>query len=236
MVLSGLTGHRTEFVVCQETGQFLAMAEAEQCEVTGNHVRPGILEDCAITHKRVIPSELSRCAATGQRVLNRLLVESSLSGARILESVAVVSATGRYCAPIEAKTCVWSGRITHPEDLRVCELTGLTIHFEFATRDAEPRLQVLVDLLDGITRTAEETARWEGIARMFSTLLRGGRCRVEAASLSPSYQRLAVCAEVRTLLGLRKRHVGLIYETANNSVMGRLVQGRRSSTGFLEIK
>lgn len=234
--VSGLMGHQAEFVVCQQTGAFLARAEAEQCEVTSNYVRPGILEECAITHKRVLPSELSRCAVTGKRVLNRLLVESSLTGALILENVAVVSASGKYCAPIEAKTCAWSGRISHPADLRVCDLTGLTIHFEFATRDTEPRLQVLVDLLDGITRTAEDTTRWEGIAQMVSTLLRGGRCRVEAASLSPSHQRLAVCAEVRTLFGLRKRHVGLIYETVNNSVMGRLVQGRRSSTGFLEIK
>ena len=108
--VSGLTGHKTEFVVCQETGNFVAMKEAEQCEVTGNYVRPGILQACEVTHKRVVPSQLSQCAATGQRVLPSLLVASSLTGAQILETVAVRSATGKYCAPIEAKTCTWSGK------------------------------------------------------------------------------------------------------------------------------
>lgn len=234
--VSGLTGHRTEFVVCQETGQFLAAKEAEQCEVTGNYVRPGILEECAITHKRVIPSQLSRCAATGQRVLNRLLVESSLTGARILEDIAVRSATGKYCAPIEAKLCIWSGKKFHPEDLRVCEFTSLVIHFEFATSSDHPRLQTLFDLLNGINRNTDKTELWDAIAAKVSAMLGGGRCRIEAAVLSPESKHLAVCAQVRTLLGFRVRYAGLIYEIENSSVVGRLVQGRRSSNGWEEIK
>ena len=233
--VSGLTGHRTEFVVCQETGQFLAAKEAEQCEVTGNFVRPGVLEECAITHKRVVPSQLSRCAATGQRVLNRLLVESSLTGARILEDIAVRSATGKYCAPIEAKPCVWSGKKFHPEDLRTCELTGLAIHFEFATANDHPRLQALSDLLNGINRNTAKTQLWDAIAAKVSAMLGGRRCRIGASVLSPERKHLAVCTEVRTLLGLRVRYAGLVYEIENSSIVGRLVQGRRSSNGWEEI-
>jgi predicted RecB family nuclease len=234
--ISGLTGHRTEFVVCHETGQFLAAKEAEQCEVTGNYVRPGVLEECAITHKRVLPSQLSRCAATGQRVLNKLLLESSLTGARILEDIAVRSAAGKHCAPIEAKLCAWSGKRFHPDDLRVCKLTGLSVHFEFATADDNPRLQALVDVLNGVKRTADQPGLWERIVQIVTAMLGGGRCRVEAAVLSPARERLAVCAEVRTLLGFRIRHAGLIYEIGNDSVDGRLVQGRRSSTGWEQLK
>jgi hypothetical protein len=40
-----------------------------------------------------------------------------VSGARLLQRVAVRSVAGKYCAPIEAKTCMWSGRRTHPDDL-----------------------------------------------------------------------------------------------------------------------
>lgn len=231
--VSGLTGHRKEFVVCHETGQFMAANEAEQCEVTGYYVRPGILEECAITHKRVLPSQISRCAATGQAVLNKLLVESSLTGARILENIAVRSATGKYCAPIEAKLCAWSDQKFHPDDLLSCKLTGLSIHFAFATGD---RLQPLVDLLNGLKRTADETVLWERIAHVVAAMLGGGRCRVESAVLSPARAHLAICAEVRTLLGLRIRHAGLIYEVEGDSVVGRLVQGRRLSSGWEEIR
>ncbi|MGO9238437.1 MAG: hypothetical protein ACLP4V_31720 [Methylocella sp.] len=132
------TGHKQEFVFCHETRQPVALPEAEQCEVTGKKVRPGILETCEITGKRVLPSELERCAATGKRALRRLLVTSSMSQVRILEDEAIRSSGGKFCAPAEARTCFWSSRKSHPDDLRSCALTGLPIHFEFATRSASP--------------------------------------------------------------------------------------------------
>lgn len=234
--ISGLTGHKTEFVVCQETGHFLAMKEAEQCEVTGNYVRPGILETCEVTHKRVVPSQLSRCAATGQRVLPTLLVASSITGAQILETVALRSATGKYCAPIEAKTCAWSGERFHPDDLRVCALTGLSMHFKFSTGDRDSRLQALVELLDGIRRNAEEAQLWPDVVAKALEILDGARCRVESAVRSPDAKHLAVCTEVRTLLGLRLRQAGFVYEINSQSIIGRVVQGRRSSDGWEEMR
>ena len=191
--VSGKTGHKQEFIVCHETRQPLTVAEAEQCEVTGNYVRPGILEPCAVTQKRVLPSELLRCAATGKQALKKLFVTSSLTGAQILEEVAIRSATGKFCAPVEAKPCLWSGRKSHPDDLRVCELTGLPIHFEFATSNTNPRLQPLVDLLNGIKRTADEPQLWDAVETKVAATLGKGRCRVEAAVLSPDEQHLAVC-------------------------------------------
>jgi superfamily II DNA or RNA helicase len=233
--VSGLIGHKQEFLMCHETHQFMALREAEQCEVTGHSVRPGILEVCAVTHKRVLPSELLKCAATGKRVVKSLLVTSSLSGAQILEDVAVRSVTGKYCAPVEAKPCLWSGGKFHPDDLRVCELTGLSIHFEFATANINPRLQALVDLLDGIKRTTDEAQMWDAMTTKVSAMLGGGRCRVEAAILSPDRQHLAICTEVRTLLGFRVRQAGLVYDIGKHSVVGRVAQGRRSSKGWLEL-
>jgi superfamily II DNA or RNA helicase len=234
--VSGKTGHKQEFLVCHETRQPLAVSEAEQCEVTGKHVRPGILEPCAITQKRVLPSELERCAATGKRALKRLLVTSSLSEARILEEAAVCSAAGRFCAPVEAKVCLWSGRTFHPDDFRVCELTGLPIYFAFATANSNPRLQPLVDLLNGIKRTAEAPELWDVVTTKVVAALGKGRCRVEAADLSPDRRHLAVCAEIRTLLGFRVHQAGLVYAIGDQSVVGRVAQGRRASAGWSEVK
>jgi superfamily II DNA or RNA helicase len=234
--VSGKTGHKQEFLTCHETRQPLTVTEAEQCEATGNYVRPGILEPCAVTQKRVLPSELSRCAATGKRVLKRLLVTSSLTGAQILEEVAVRSAAGKFCAPVEAKPCLWSGQKFHPDDLRVCELTGLPIHFEFVTANNNPHLQPLVDLLNGIKRTADEPKLWNVVTDKVATMLGRGRCRVQAAVLSPDKRHLAVCSEVRTLLGLRVHQVGLVYAIGDHSVVGRVAQGRRTSEGWSEMK
>jgi superfamily II DNA or RNA helicase len=235
-VVSGKTGHKSEFLICHETRQPLLVSEAEQCEVTSNYVRPGILEECAITKKRVLPLELERCAATGKRALRKLFVTSSLSEARILEEVAVRSATGKFCAPIEAKSCLWSGRKCHPDDLRVCWLTDLPVHFEFTTAGRFPRLEPLVDLLNGTKRTADESQLWEGIATKASAVLEKGRCGVVAAILSPDRLHLAICAEVRTLLGFRVRHAGMVYSINDHSIVGRIAQGERTLAGWAELK
>jgi hypothetical protein len=234
--VSGTAGHKQEFLICHETRQPMTMAEAEQCEITGNYVRPGILEQCSVTQKRVLPSELERCAVTGKRILKKLLVKSSLSETRMHEDVAVRSAAGKYCSPIEAMQCFWSGGKFHPDDLRVCELTGLSIHFKYATPNARPRLQPLIDLLNGIKRTSDESQLWDAVATKVASTLGKGRCRVEAAILSPDKRHLAVSFEVRTLLGLRLQHAGSIFSIDDHSVVGRIALGRRTSEGWSEVR
>ena len=231
-VVSGKSGHKQEFVICHATQQPLTSAEGEQCWVTGKHVRPGVLEQCSITQKRVLPTELERCAATGKHALRKLLVASSVSGIRVLEKAAVRSAAGRFCAPAEASRCEWSSRKCHPDDLRVCELTGLPIHLEFSTPRGKPGLQPLIDLLNGIRRTADEPKVWNAVTHKVSAAVGGGQCRVEAAILSPDQKHLAICSEVRTLLGLRVRQAGLVYSIGDGSVIGRAALGRRSSDGW----
>ncbi len=232
--VSGKTGHRSEFVVCHETRQPLATSEAERCEVTGNYVRPGMLKQCEITQKRSLASELSQCSASGKRVLKTLLVASSVTGVPVLETLAVRSLSGKHCLPIEARPCAWSGRKPHPEDLRVCELTGLPIHVQFATDGGHPRLQPLVDLLDGINHTTDLGELWERIANNVCVALGKKRCRIEAAILSPNRLRLAVCVEVRTLLGLRVQHAGVVYAVDSQAIVGRIANGQRTSRGWFQ--
>jgi hypothetical protein len=234
--VTGRTGHKKEFIVCHQTRQYLTVDEAEQCEATGRYVKPGILEPCAITQKRVLPSELLRCAETGKKAIKKLFVKSSLTGADILEESAIRSATGKFCASVEAKPCLWSGRKSHPDDLRVCELTGLPIHIEFVTSNTNPSFQPLVDLLNGIKRTTDAPQLWGTVKTKLEAALGSGRCRVEAAVLSPDKKHLAVYAEVRTLLGLRMRQAGLVYAIEDHSIVGRVVQGRRTSKGWSEVK
>lgn len=232
--VSGKTGHKQEFVMCHETRQPLTLAETERCEITGHFVRIGVLERCEISGKKVLPIGLERCSVTGKRALKRYVVNSSVSGARVLEQVAIRSSTGPFCTQAEAKNCAWSGRTVHPDDLRKCELTGLPIHFEFATTNSPHRLLPLVEMLDGIRRNADESERWHEVADRIASANKGGRYNVQAAILSPDHQHLAACAELKAMLGMRVYQVGALYDIPSNSIVGRICMGRRGRENWTE--
>jgi hypothetical protein len=232
--VSGKAGHKQEFILCNETRQPIAREEAEHCEITDKPARPGVLETCDVTGKRVLPSELERCVATDKRALKRLFVTSSVSQDRVLKDVAIRSTGGNFCAPDEARQCFWSGRRSHPDDLRICNLTGLPIHHEFATANGAPRLQPLAEMLDGVRRTADEMPLWDKVAGQVMAALKGGKCRVEAAVLSPAKRHLAACAEANRFLGIRVRQIGAIYAVGEKIVVGRIVSGKRGPRGWVE--
>ena len=227
--VSGKAGHKDEFIACFETRQTMALVEAERCEVTQKHVGPGILIACDVSGMRVLPSALGLCVATHKRAIKGLLVVSSVSQVTVLREVAVASADGQFCAPSEVQECFWSGRTAHPNDIRTCGLTGLPIHAEFATSIGPARLKPLVELLNGIRRNAEQSELWGKVAGRLSVALKSGKCRVEAAMLSPGKHRLACCSESKTLLGLRVRHIGSVYDLAGDTIIGRLADGKRNA-------
>jgi hypothetical protein len=127
---------------------------------------------------------------------------------------------------------MWSGRRFHPDDLRVCSLTGIPFHIEFAAPGDKPYLQPLGDLLHGVRRTVDAPDRWDEIASKASTALRS-RCRVETAHVSPDKRHLAICSEVRTLLGLRVQQAGLLYSIDDGSIVGRIAMGKRTPKGWV---
>lgn len=233
--ISGKTGHRQEFITCSATNQPLTPAEAERCEVTGKPVLPGILEVCEVSWKKVLPSELERSAATGKKALKKFFVSSSLSPARLLEQEAIRSVTGKFCAPLESKPCAWSGRLSHPEDLRICQLLGVPIHSEYTALHKEPRLEILAALLDGTQRKSDKAELWEEIASQVSKFIKG-RCKVEAAELFPDGRRIAVCLEIKTWMGMKVRIAGLLYSIADAALIGRVVIGQRGPKEWLADK
>lgn len=230
--VSGRAGHKNEFTTCHETRQVVALAEAETCASTGMKVRPGILASCAVTGKRVLPSELGTCAASGKRAMKELLATSSVSQVGVLRSEAVQSASGQFCLPSEVEVCLWSGSRVHPLDIRACALTGLPIHIEFATKLGPPRLKPLVEMFDGTRRTADQESLWTRVDDRLAVALKGGKPRVEAALLSPSNRHLAICSESKSLLGLRVRQYGAIFDLADQSIIGKIAEGKRNGTGW----
>jgi hypothetical protein len=233
---SGKTGHKQEFIVCHETRQPIAHTEAEQCEVTGKQVRLGVLKNCDVTGRQVLPSELETCSATGKTVLKRLLVTSSVSQAPRSQRGGVSSIGRDVLRPSRSTGLLLSGRIGHPDDLRICTLTGLPIHFEFATPEGAPRLKPLVEMLDGIRRNTDETGLWNTAAARIEAAAKSGKCRVEAAMISPAKQYLATCSEAKAFLGLRVYQVGAVYDLTNGTIFGRIAVGKRSANGWVDRK
>ncbi|MBJ7532728.1 DEAD/DEAH box helicase [Rhodomicrobium vannielii ATCC 17100] len=231
--VSGKTGHRSEFSRCEQTGAILLPTEGEQCAVTGKLVIPGLLATCAVSGKKVLPAQLGTSAASGKKALSHYLVSSSISGARMLEDEAIRSLAGAYCLPAEAKPCLWGGKFYHPDDLRKCSLTGVPIHVGFATVDRGfPHLQALADILSGTEKTEQGKAMWPLVAEAGAKDHRG-KWHIESAKFSPDERHLAVCAEIKTWLGLRSEYAGLIYSLDNKSLVGHIAIGKRKGHQWL---
>lgn len=229
--VSGKIGHASELVTCAETRQLLAPAEGERCGVTAKLVIPGLLDSCSVSGLKVLPSELERCSVSGRKALHKHLVSSSVSGARTLDTEAIYSITGDACTPDETRPCAWSSAASHPDDLVFCNLTGLTIHKRFMSRQTPIRLQSLAELLDHTAHPTDVTSAWPRIAKRAAAIVRGSY-RIESARLSPDKQHLAVTAEVKTLLGFWVQHVGFVYALGPGQVLGRIAVGRRSGGGW----
>lgn len=231
--VSGKAGHRSEFIFCDVTEKPLVPGEGQNCELTGYLVDPNILVRCDVSGTRAIPSELEQCAASGKWALKKYFVTSSVSGARLLERFTLRSSKGKFCAPAEGRRCMWSGRKYHPDDLRTCALTGVLVHSKFITSEGGAKLRPLTDLLYGMRRTADASDLWDSIAAKASATLGGGRWRLEAAQTSPDGRHLAVCSEVRSLLGKSVQQAGLLYSFSDDQIVGRITVGKRSPTGWV---
>lgn len=231
-VVSLQRGHASEFIRCAETNEFLTPNEAERCESTGRQYRPGILSACSVTGKRMHSTELDRCTATNQRVSKTLLVISSVTGARVLESAAVSSLEGAYCIPMEALECEWGGGKFHPDDMRQCSLTGMTLHRRFVERE---RLKPLANLLDGTSRRADAMQVWAAIALGLKEQL-GGRCTVEGAELSPQGDKLALAVRIKRMLGFKVEYAGFIFSLDRRMLLGRPVVGERAGKHWAETR
>ncbi|WP_315779078.1 DEAD/DEAH box helicase [Bradyrhizobium sp. SZCCHNPS1003] len=229
-VVSGKRGHAQEFVRCQETKRALLPSEAARCAKTGRIVAPDVLQPCAVTGKHVLPRELGTSSVSGKRVLREYLVRSSLSNAELLEDEGVRSAHGRFCAPIEARRCQWSGVLTHLDDLKTCALLGLSVHFQHLS-DETRRLQPVEELLAGRRCAIDAHDRWDAILPTVASAVNSKKCQIEAALLSPDGEKLALTVEIRSLLGLRTQHAALLYSLKENAILSRIAIAKRDGHG-----
>ena len=228
---SGKSGHSSEFLECPVTRTVVAASEAEICEETMQRVRPGVLVACADTGRRVVPDLLGYCEETGKRVLKARLATSSISGASLLQSAGLQARSGEKCLSSEGVECAWSGELSHPRDLVRCSATGLAVRSEY-TDSGSGRLKPLSELLDGMRHGTSHADVWPGVASVLSASMKGVRCTIEAATLSPDGRRIAVRGETKAFLGLRTNRVGAVCSLSDCEVIGRIAIGRATRRGW----
>ncbi|USN53812.1 MAG: DEAD/DEAH box helicase [Candidatus Nomurabacteria bacterium] len=254
IVLCTLSNKRVladEAIKSDVTGKLVAKKFLKTSSLSGKFAEPQFINTCEFTKTEVLESEIAVSQISGKRyrideqlksaVSGKLghrqeFVASSISSAPLLEEEAIRSVTGKFCAPMEARPCTWSGRKCHPEDLRTCELTGVQIHSEYVTLEPPIRLETLNNLLNGTRSKSDKLEVWPSLSNSVTALLKAKRCKIETAEVSPSDDILAASIELRTFLGLRVSHIGVLYSIKDGSVVGRVARGKRGDKGWNQTK
>jgi len=186
-----------------------------------------------LTGKHVLPSQCGRCSVTNKTVLKKLLVSSSISQAFVLADVAVRASSGKFCLPAECQSCAWTGQRFHPDDLKNCTLTGLLVHSEFLTKQ-NSRLRPLFEILNDVNRSADGKD-YPILEGALAQRMDGMKAKIVSGATSPTKTALAVCAEVKLLLGLKTKHVGFIFSPHSRKIVGKVAQGKCTKQGWFEI-
>jgi len=246
-----------ELVICDITGAKLLPAETDICGITDQRVdkallaksgisgRPGIktkmeicprsgkrafpseLRPCEVTGERVDPAELSRCTVSGKTAINGLFVQSNVSASSMLRDLAVVSPSSkRLCMPSESVLCTWDGALYPSDEVARCTLTSLT--FSQGLVNDKSEMKILRALLDG--KELGEDGRDDLTSWLPSAIKMTSRIETVRYVVSPNNVVRAVCAESRTRLGFKVRHIGLFVRGRGTlQKLGRIVIGKRDS-------
>ena len=86
------------------------------------------------------------------------------------------------------------------------------MHFQYIkTKNNQTYLESLCNLLDGVSHKSDEKDSWSSIVTKTAEILGNRKNEIESAELSLDGELLAICMQVRTMLGLKMRHAGFVY-------------------------
>ncbi len=219
--ISGKSGHKSEFVECSITLQPMFIEECEKSEVSGKIVMPGLLEICSVSGKKALPIEMDKSAVSGKVALKKYFVISSLSEAHLLEQEAIRSSAGKFCSPEETKACCWSGKQYHIDDLRICKLTGLRMHYKYI--NSRGMSEILCDLLDGVNTRTDKSELWNSIVPHIAGLRDPNSSKIVNAVISPDYKKIALRIVTRKWFGMSVHYHGLFFSLLDNLRIGQII-------------
>ncbi|MFM8387525.1 MAG: DEAD/DEAH box helicase [Planctomycetia bacterium] len=236
---SGQPALPCELVRCEESGAMLLPVEVGQCQVTGKRVDKACLGASAYSQKsvlkrllRVCPetqmvgleSEMGRCEVTGQFYDQRRLVECAVTGRQVCRSLTVPSAVSGRALLRDKAVTAQSGRFGHPDEALKCGWTGVTLLFDEASQCRLTGVLLGKSCLDGSGISAAHAdllGRFDAIVPDAGQGAADVRYVLQSVGIkptrvwmrkSPLRDTWAAVAEVRTLLGLRRKHAVFFLE------------------------
>ena len=221
----------TEAGVCARTGALLRADLLATSDLSGLRVRASLLARCPDTGARALPDELTRCEASGARVAPSALVTCSATGTRVrrsltvacpacsaplLRSAAVADDQGALGHAEHLGRCVWSGARRFEHQLTRCRATGVPLLRGQVGESGLGRAHEA--LLEAIARRAAPDG--DALPLVANALrVHGVAPRRAWVRRSPDGRLLAVVAEERALLGLRRyRTLGYVDAATGRAV------------------
>ena len=214
---TGKRVHTSHLAKNDITGQTMLLDVLSVCPETGHRGRATDFATCAVTGYLVDPAVTTMCTQTNKRVLERLTIRCAACENPLLRTDAVMTSDGGYTHPNHAVTCTWTDEVRIQSDLPRCKLTGA--HFvpslieEGGTTVVQSHL--LRAIANGVSHDAEavELVR-EGFAQ------RGIKVARVWCTRSSESDTIAVIAEERGFLGLRKRYFIAYHSRRRSAFIG----------------
>ncbi len=232
--VSGRMATEDEFIACEEIGNKLLPDETEVCSITKKRVNRNLIGTsdlsgkrglsrllqicpetrkagfatelvvCAVSKLRVAPSEITTCSVTGETVLTRMMVECAVSGRHLRSDKAQTSdKTGRLGHPDEIRICTWTRRRLLADETRQCGITGLDFDNELLS-ESSPALPILNLLQSGIPNLQPPDPDTERLRLALGKA--GVKAKKIAKESSSDGNTVAYFADCSGLFGLRKRY------------------------------
>jgi superfamily II DNA or RNA helicase len=249
--VSGAYALPAEVVACEATGDLLLPTEAGVCartgallradllavsDLSGLRVRASLLARCPDTGARALPDELARCEASGARVAPSALVTCSATGRRVRRSLTVdCPACGEPLLRSEAvdddqgalghvghlERCAWTGARRFAHELTRCAATGVPLLREQVGSSGLGRAHEA--LLEALARRSPPDG--DALPLVANALrLRGVAPRRVWVRRNPDGRLLAVVAEERALLGLRRFRTLAYVDAASGRAVGSVAE------------
>ena len=220
--------------ICEVTGDRIARKLLAASDFSGKTVWKDLLHVCPESKRRGLESELGRCASTGALVDPRLLVECSASGKRVLRRLTVTSSVSGRTLLRDLGVTAQSGRLGHPDEVEKCAWTGWTLLSDEVKRCKLTRVPLSGTQLSGsgISLSHAELIRdHENLVPVDGEVATDARRLLEAqghkasriwARKSAVTPIVAIVAECKTLLGLRRRYAVCYIDPSAKSLVGQV--------------
>jgi hypothetical protein len=236
---TGLWTNAPELGSCGNTGKTAPIECLGRCAMTGVDALQHLLVESEISGRQALPEHTLHCSLSGKRILVDEAEMSAVTGKLVAHSLLKTSAvSGKRAEPEHFGRCDFSGAEVLNVELGVSAVSGKRYRLDQQLRSAvssnaghKEEFLFCYETRQPITPKEAETCEVTG------KFVRPGvleKCAaIEAAHVSPDKQHVAICSEVRTLLGLRVQQAGLLYSMRDGSIVGRIAIGKRTPKGWI---